>query len=243
MAQNSSKLRSYLEWALGITLALGVAIGVLIYSQNLDKKYQDDTARSNAYFVIREIPEGTSLADVFSLGFVERREVLKETLSSAAITTPPSGSENSYSQKDISLGQLLLINDFGSLQISTSGLLIPSGKVAISVRLGDVERVAPFLRPGNEVSIFATGPAVKGSGTVTKSIISRTQIIGIGEARFTGGQEYIPTGDVSIITFAINSSEAGKFILASKTLTLHLALLDRDSVVPSDLIRVEDILG
>jgi len=243
MAQKSSKFRSFLEWGIGLVLALGVAIAVLVYTQNLDKKYQDESARSKAYFVVREIPEGTSLADVFSLGFVERRQVLQETLSSAAITDPPSGSESSFSQKDISVGQLLLINDFGSLQISTSGLLIPAGKVAISVRLGDVERVAPFLRPGNEVSIFATGPAIKGSGTVTKSIISRAQIIGIGEARFTGGQEYIPTGDVSIITFAINTSEAGKFILASKTLTLHLALLDRDSVVPLDLIRAEDILG
>lgn len=243
MARTSSKLKNSLQWAIGIILSISVALGVLLYSQNLAQKYQDDSARSSAYFVVREIPEGTSLTDVFSLGFVEKREVLKKTLPPSAIIVPSSGAENSYSQKDISVGQLLLVNDFGSLQVSTSGLLIPEGSVAISIRLGDVERVSPFLRPGNEVAVFATGPAVKGSGTVTKSIISRTQIIGIGDARFLGGQEYIPTGDVSIITLAITAEDAGKFIQASKTLTLHLALLNRDSVVPSKLIKVEDILG
>lgn len=243
MAITSSKLRNSLQWAVGITLSIGVALGVLFYSQNLAQKYQDDSARSSAYFVLREIPEGTSLTDVFTLGFVEKREVLKETLPSSAISSPSSGTEMSYANKDISVGQLLLVNDFGSLQVSTSGLLIPPGNVAISIRLGDVERVSPFLRPGNEVAVFATGSSAKGSGTVTKSIISRTQIIGIGDARFLGGQEYVPTGDVSIITLAVSAKDAGRFIQASKTFTLHLALLNRDSVVPSSLINVEDILG
>jgi len=241
MVRVSSRFRNSLQWTIGIVLSIAVALGVLVYSQNLSQKYQDNSARGSAYFVVREIPEGTSLGDVFSLAFVEKREVLTSTLPTSAITS--SGTENLYAQKDISVGQILLVNDFGSLQVSTSGLLIPEGSVALSIRLGDVERVSPFLRPGNEVAIFVTGPAVKGSGSVTKPIISRTQVIGIGDARFLGGQEYVPTGDVSIITLAVSAEDVGKLIQASKTLTLHLALLTRDSDVSAKLIRVEDLLG
>jgi len=243
MVRVSSRFRNSLQWAIGIILSIAVALGVLIYSQNLSQKYQDNSARGSAYFVVREIPEGTSLGDVFALAFVEKREVLTATLPASAITSSSSGTENLYSQKDISVGQILLVNDFGSLQVSTSGLLIPEGSAALSIRLGDVERVSPFLRPGNEVAIFATGPAVKGSGSVTKPIIPRTQVIGIGDARFLGGQEYVPTGDVSIITLAVAAEDVGKLIQASKTLTLHLALLTRDSDVSAKLIRVEDLLG
>ena len=39
----------------------------------------------------------------------------------------------------------------------TSGALpIPSGKVAMSVQLGDPQRVAGFVKPGSEIAVFVT---------------------------------------------------------------------------------------
>jgi Flp pilus assembly protein CpaB len=228
---------------IAVLLAAAVGLGVFSYSQNLAQTYEDGSVRTEAYFVTREIPEGTPLSDVLSLGFVEKKEVLKDSLPTSAISGEVANDANSFSLKDISAGQILLSSDFGPLQVSTSGLLIPDGKVAISIRLGDVERVSPFLRPGNEVAIFVTGVSKKGNVTITKTIIPKAQIIGIGDSRFIGGQEYIPSGDPSILTIAVSAADAGALIQASKTLSINLALLNRDTIIPEIIIRAESILG
>lgn len=243
MAALNSKIKTRLQLLTGTLLACAVGLGVFIYAQGLADTYRDESVRDEAYFVTREIPEGTKLSDVFSLGFVERKEVLQNSLPPNAVTDLVSGSEDLFSQKDLSVGQILLISDFGTIQISTSGLLIPDGYVAISIRIGDVERVSPFLRPGNEVAIFSTGSSSKGGATITRSLIPKAQIIGIGDSRFTGGQEYIPSGDPSILTITLNPADAGILIQAAKTLSIQLALLGRDTFVPNITIRAQDILG
>lgn len=239
----SSQTKNRVWTTVGLILAMGVGLGVFSYSQNLAETYKDEAARAEAYFVTQVIPEGTALSEVFSIGFVEKREVLKDSLPPTAITGPVPSGENSYSQKDISAGQILLISDFGSRQVSTSGLLIPDGSVAISIRLGDVERASPFLRPGNEVAVFVTGTSKKSSSTLTKVLIPRAQIIGIGDSRFTGGQEYIQSGDSGILTLAVSTTEAASLIQATKAYSIYLAIINKDTLIPNTTIRAEDILG
>lgn len=243
MTSRKGNFRVRTQSFIAVLLATAVGLGVFSYSQNLAKTYEDDSVRAEAYFVTREIPEGTPLSNVLSQGFVEKKEVLKESLPTTAISGEVGGEVNSFSLKDISAGQILLNSDFGPLQVSTSGLLIPDGKVAISIRLGDVERVSPFLRPGNEVAIFVTGVSKKGKVTITKTIIPRAQIVGIGDSRFTGGQEYIASGDPSILTIAVSAADAGVLIQVSKTLPINLVLLNRDTIIPEIIIRADSILG
>lgn len=236
--------RGFIQWAFALVVALGVGVSIFVFLQSQSQRYENNEQKSIAYFVIREIPEGTALSDVFSLGFVESREVLTKSKPAQAVSDANDPINPSvFSQKNISSGQILLSNDFGTTQVSTSGLSLPEGSVAISVRLGDVERISPFLRPGNEVAIFATGQRSNGSGTITTTLIPRVQILGIGDARFISGQGYVPSGDPSIVTFAVRDDEAGKLIQASKTFSLYLALLDRNSTIPLALVTTGDIVN
>lgn len=244
MALVRNKFGVRLQWAITVIIALAAGVSIYIFLQDQSTKYQIDSETSNALFVIREIPQGTSLGDVLALGFVESREVLKRSLPPQVIADAASvGDPTLFSQKDISSGQLLLISDFGAAQISTSGLSIPEGSVAISIRLGDVDRLAPFLRPGNEVAVFVSGSRPRGGGTFTKAIISKAQILGIGDARFISGQGYVPAGDTSIITLAVSVQDAGKLIQASKTFSLYLALTAQGPSVSTELVTVEDIVN
>lgn len=221
------------------------SLAILTYSYltGLEQEYREGDARTYAYFVLREVPEGTSLMEVFNSGFVERREVLKRSIGPGTFESSSQGTEqNLFAGRDIPVGQILLLEDFVTSQVTTSGLLIPEGEVVVSVRLQDVERISPFLRPGNQVAIFATSNLAQPSKTATKAIVPRAQVLGIGDSRFVGDQGYIPVGDQTILTLAVEARYAGLLIQASKTVALHFALIPRDVTITSDVVKQSDIV-
>lgn len=224
-------------------LATALAITLYIYIVGLEQEYKQGDVRGYAFFAVREIPKGTSIVDVFNSGFVERREVLKTSIGTGAFESTSQGTEQSlFSKRDIPIGQIILINDFITSQVTTSGLLIPSGNVVVSIRLQDVERISPFLRPGNDVAVFATSNLSEISKTATKAIVPRAQVLGIGDSRTNADQGYIPVGDQTILTLAVESQYAAVLIQASKTMALHFALTPRETVISSDIVRQSDIV-
>lgn len=229
-----------------VLLVLVASLAILTYSYltGLEKQYREGDQRTFAFFVIREVPEGTSLRDVFNSGFVQRREVLASSLGPGTFESSTQGSEqNLFASRDIPIGQILLLEDFITSQVTTSGLLIPDGNVVVSIRLQDVERISPFLRPGNQVAVYATTGSSQNAKTVTRAIVPKAQILGIGDSRFAGDQGYVPLGDPTILTLAVEAKYAGILIQASKTLSLHFALTPRNTLIASDTVTQAEILG
>ena len=70
-------------------------------------------------------------------------------------------------------GQQIIAAQWGTTG-QTTGLSIPDGKIALSVQLGDPERVAGFIAPGSTVAIFATG------GPKVQALLSNIPVIGVG---------------------------------------------------------------
>ncbi len=64
---------------------------------------------------------------------------------------------------------------------TTSTLSVPDGLLAISVQLGDPERVAGFVAPGSDVTIFATvSGGTDGASEFTQVLLPEVQVIGVG---------------------------------------------------------------
>lgn len=228
---------------IGVLLSASVAVLIFAYTGSLDAKYKQESATTFAYFVTREIPEGTSLSDVFNSGYVQRNQVLQSSLPQNAFSDASQGSQQTlFAQRKILVGQILLQNDFATAQATTSGLLIPDGSVVVSIRLQDVERISPFLRPGNDVAIFATSQSAKPENTLTKVIVPRAKILGIGDSRLTADQGFVPSGDPSILTVAVGAEYAGILIQATKTLALQLALLPLNTEVPLGTITQDQVV-
>ena len=76
-------------------------------------------------------------------------------------------------------GQQILSQQFGSTA-TTSGLPIPEGKMAVSVQLGDPERVAGFVQPGSEVAVFAVTQEIGGDLRTSQVLLPRVQVIAAG---------------------------------------------------------------
>lgn len=122
---------------------------------------------------------------------------------------------------------------------STSGLPIPVGKMAMSVQLGDPERVAGFVKPGSEVAIFVTMtlPATPGQpavpGATTRVLIPRVEVIAVGPTTLrpaTKGQGNTESTPTAILTLAVDQGQAEKLV-AAQVGRLYLALLTKDSKV------------
>lgn len=238
-------IRSRVQAIAGVILSTITALIFFNYTSGLKNEYAIQSDTSNAYFVVREIPEGTKLEDVITLGFVESREVLTKSLPVEVVSTTIQASLGTlFSNRDIPEGQILLQTDFGPIQVSSSGLLIPGGNIVVSIRLQDIERISPFLRPGNDVAIFATGSTNSQSGaTATGAIVPIARVVGIGDTRYIGGQEFLATGDSSIVTLAIDPTYAAVLIQASRSHTLQLALLSKDALIPNGFVTQKQILG
>lgn len=232
-----------IQMIVGVLLASSVALLIFSYTNSLDAKYKQETVTTFAYFVQREIPEGTSLADVFNSGYVNRQKVLQASLPASAFQEAAQGSQQLlFAQRKLTVGQILLQEDFTTVQATTSGLIIPEGDVVVSIRLQDVERISPFLRPGNDVAIYGTSDVTKVDLTTTRAIVPRAKVLGIGDSRVTNDQGYVPIGDPSILTIALKAEYAAILIQASKTIALQVALLPLNTEVPTGTIKQEQVL-
>jgi pilus assembly protein CpaB len=143
---------------------------------------------------------------------------------------------------DIQPGEQIIPQKF-ALPGSTSGLPIPVGKMAMSVQLGDPQRVAGFVKPGSEVAVFVTiavppkpgDPPGAGAAT-TRVLFPRIEVIAIGPTTLRpatkgqGNTESLPT---AILTLAVDQKQAEKLVVAQSG-ALYLALLTKDSKVTAD---------
>jgi pilus assembly protein CpaB len=185
------------------------------------------------------IAAGTSAGDAVEKGFVEQQSL-------PANLAPPGALVDINSVKD-----LLVVNDIAAHQVllaqmfstqpQNGALTIPAGLMAITVQLGDTQRVAGFVTPGSEVAIFDTFAAGGSSsdagsqssaGSVTRLLLPRVQVIAVGPVALTKSQ---PTPvAMTLLTLALDQQQSAKVIEASTTGKLTFALLtDKSKTTPS----------
>lgn len=122
---------------------------------------------------------------------------------------------------------------------STGALPIPAGKVAMSVQLGDPQRVAGFVKPGSDVGIFLTitPAAVPGQPAPlnqTRLLLSRIPVLAVGPTTLkpaTGNdanKEAVPT---AILTLAVDQVQAQKLIFGAGNGALYFVLMTKDSKI------------
>jgi pilus assembly protein CpaB len=187
---------------------------------------------------VKPITAGETVADAQSAGAIELGSVPKGDLLPDSLTS-----------LDALNGKVALTNIYPAEQIITSKfgataagntLSIPKGKLAISVNLTDPARVAGFVNPGDQVTIFmdgTDGPA----GAFTRMLLPKVQVIGVGTTTVvsttttdaTGAQttEQLPR---TLLTLAVSQAEAQKVLFASTNGDLAFGLLNSDSVVAAN---------
>lgn len=238
--------------ALAVVLAAAGTAGVGLYAHSADSRALAGQQVVEAYIAVDTVPEGTSARDALANGLIELEALSAKGVPDGALTAVDGAVEDLVSQASIPAGSIVLRDVFGTRKkvVQTGGLVIPSGKVAISVKLQDQSGQPirlPGLVVGSQVAVFNTFNVYDGDGApgrntpsgdgltpryeyvqATRLVVPRAQVIAIGEP---GSDDDNGSDEdaMSVVTLAVSQSETER--LAQVALTGHpsLALLGPDS--------------
>jgi pilus assembly protein CpaB len=228
-----------------VLIALAGTAMIVLYVQGIDARATKDQELVEVLVAAETIDTGETVSDAQEAGKIEKAEVRRADLVDGGLSSTSSISDL-VAIGTIYPGEQLIARKFGSLG-DTESLVIPDGKMAVSVELTDFERVAGFVNPGNEVAVFATAlepvailPENKEQklGSITRIVLTRVPVLGVGttsvSSRTTQDEDgATATEEVArtILTIAVTQDEAEKLIQADRVTELNFALLTDESKV------------
>jgi len=230
-----------------VIAALGTLL-VFLYVRSADARAQDSVDAVQVLTASQPIAAGESYDDALAAGKIVPKGVARSQLL-ANVQTSPDALKGTVALQDLLVGEQIVADKFGAnVAEAASPLGIPPNKMAISINLTDPDRVAGFVNPGSDVTIFVTGisgggaPAADGApetaGSRTQMLLERVTVLGVGSTTpvtttttaedGTQQTEQLPR---TLLTLALSQEEAQRVILASKTFELTFGLLTKDSTV------------
>ncbi len=240
--------------AVALVVALLGTTAVFSYVKRVEAGARAGAQPVDVLVATERIPAGTSVADALKRQLVELSSVPRKAVPEGAIAAPDQVGEQTL-VSDVFAGEVLLKAKFADQTARTGQLLIPKDKIAISVELGDPQRVAGFVLPGSEVAVFATvsKTSVSASATATQSgnsaqvdveaaadeehtelLLPRVSVIAVGPSTLrVQQQEKSDSKEKSVaktvLTVAVSQDEAERLVHSTQTGELYFGLLNTDS--------------
>lgn len=230
-------MKRWLPIVLAVVLAVIAAGLVFFYTRGAEQRVLDEQQPVTVLVSSSTIPRGISLGDAVAGGLAEQTQVPADMAPTGAISGVTPENSGLIAINQVNPGQILLSTNFAAELPDVTPVAIPDGLIAISISLGDVQRVGNFLRPGAEVVVFnsySTGAApaegeATTQGLTTRVLVDRALVLGVGET--ATAQTTNPDGTAatqvpsSLITLGVDQGEAEKIIQASQTGALYFGLL------------------
>jgi pilus assembly protein CpaB len=237
--------RRILAVFLAIVLAVLGTSAVLYYVNRADDRAVDDVSAIEVLVAQQRISTGTTGAVIRDRKLAVTTRMPAASLPEGAVAAITPELEKQLVTSTLQPGQLLLSSMFANATETSSGLAIPSDKVAVSFEASMAQQVAGYVRPGANVALFASYTATAGGSRKTIGgdgvrgtavLLPRIEVIavgqyGTGETTITpqdGAAESEPT---TLVTVAASTVEAAKIITAANAGAIYLALLTDESDV------------
>ena len=241
-------MKRWVPIILAIVLAVIAAGLVFFYVRGAEQRVIEEQQPVSVLVSTSSIPRGITLGDAVAGGLAEQTQVPADMAPAGALSGVTPENAGLLAINNVNPGQILLSSNFTAELPDITPVNIPDGLLAVSISLGDVQRVGNFLRPGAEVVIFNSytpaGGAVQEEGEAaadltTRVLVDRALVLGVGEvaSQPTTNPDGTTTTQPpsSLITLGVDQAEAEKIILASQTGSLYFGLLgDGTEVVGSN---------
>ena len=230
--------RRILVVAAALVACLGVAL-VLLYVRGADNRAQAAYATTKVLVATATIAPGTSIESAVSAGQVQLKDVVSDAVLPGAESTTD-GLSGQVATTTIYQGEQIISAKFGTTVAAPSTLPIPAGMTAVTVNLSDSGRVAGFVAPGSEVSVFLAGNDANSGKPFTRILVPKVQVLGVGSTAVvtpttadTAATTSTPVSD-TLLTLAVNQDDAEKLIFGQQNGTLAVSLLTDKSVVAAN---------
>ncbi len=248
--------RRIIALILAVFLAMVGTTAVFAYVRGADSRALAGQEPVSAYVASEKVSAGTTLRKAVDDGLIVKELVARKIVPQGALTAVDEGNETLVATTDIAVGEIIFASRFGEQRAASSALALPDGRMAVTVKLEDPQRVAPFLRAGNEVAVFTSfklrrerskdDPPANGDECAapevcaTRIVLPRVTVLGVGAASVqsttpddeaTDDDTAEPNANetVALITLALTQKEAEKVIHLSFFGNMHFALLDEHS--------------
>ena len=148
-------------------------------------------------------------------------------------------------------GQQIMASQWGKLG-TTSELPLNPNQIAVSVQLGDPQRVAGFVQPGSNVAVFVTVNNVGSNGQqTTRVLLGKAQVVAVGPTTFSTTSTRTASGATNteslpkaILTLALSQRDAQRLILASESGQLYFGLLSGNTQLnPGVIVNTTNLFG
>jgi pilus assembly protein CpaB len=245
--------RTIVATVVAVLLALIGGAAVLLYAAGADARATASREPVQVLVATKRIPAGTTGKAIVQGGYVERVVMPAASVPVDAVGSIDAGLEDLVVTSDLQKRQLVLRGTFGEAAVRTGGLVVPDGRVAVTVEIGDAERVAGHVEAGAEVAVFDTFTVAEGLGRTpagdglstdhkythaTRLLLPRVEVLAIGERVETDAKtkgdstsESKTKSQKVLVTVAVSQAEAEKLVLAATTGSLYFALLSDTSQV------------
>lgn len=186
-----------------IAIVVAVILGllgaglVLLYARGADRRAIESQQPRTVYVVKQVVPAGTTLKDAQRGGLIDVAEVATKAVPAGVLTTIGPDNSGLVAVSDIAPGQYAFEAAFGTQRVGQKAIVVPTGKIAISVSLEDPNRVGAFVTPGSKITIYDTYKIQKvGVDEATKQfnelnvrstsvLLKGIEVIGIGASSLT----------------------------------------------------------
>lgn len=219
-----------------LVAALGSAL-VFLYTKGADTRAEKKFDTVEVLKATAIINPGEKFEDAQAAGKLALSAVAKDSLLDGYQTTTDSLG-GTVSLGTIYPGEQIISAKFGVSASVQSSLQIPDQNMAASVNLTDPARVAGFVNPGSEVAVFWTGIQATTGQTITKILLTRVTVLGVGsttpvsttttDESGASTTEQLPR---TLLTLSLNQAQTQKVLLGASTGELAFGLLTENSAV------------
>jgi len=245
-----------------VVLALVGTGAVYSYVKHADTRALAGKQAVDVLIVNKRIPAGTSAESVRTGGYLRADHLPADATPQGSVKLIGTDWQSQVATADIQPGQVVLRSMFGAKVPTTSGLAIPAGKMAVSVKLTVDGDVAGYVQPGSQVAIFDTfilldGKSVpsgsksgsdKNDNWATKLLLPRVDVLAVSQGAPTGPKAGLADTNggtaTLLVTMAVNQMDAERLIHIAQTGMPYAALLsDTSNSAPAPGVDNHNRLG
>lgn len=260
-------MKRILSLVAALVLAALGGLAVLGYAGAADARAVAGQEAQTVYVTTRTVPAGTPLGAAVEQGMLQRTVFAARSVPAGALLTVNPTLEALVAVSDIAPGEIVLERRFGQQQSGSTALVVPEGKIAVTIELSDPGRVGSFLRPGSSIAVYDTfrardaeggdltpdGTGLGEAGTVnaTRVLLPQAVVVAVGDITVAGqveavagdelgGQDEVPT---ALVTIAVDPADGPRVVHAATTGLLYVALLGNGVEAGDAVVDDRDLFG
>lgn len=249
--------RRILAAAAALVLALVAGGAVLFYVRTADARALAGQQAVKTWIAAEPVPAGTSLKTAIDDGLIRPELVALKGVPAGALQDRDLD-DDLRATGDIVPGEIVLAERFDDEVAVEGRLVVPEGKLAVTVELTDPAKVGQFLNVGSRITVFDTFNVQEAdpSGTTpagdklqdrheytraTRVLLPDVEVLAVGQTTTkqttaetalsteqTGLAATATTLTVTLVTVAVDQAQAEKLVHGIHTGTLYFALRSGD---------------